>query len=155
MIFLKPLINYWPHCAKRWIVSGLTCVESWSFMANFSPASPLSRLGLVYPLVMTNSFPFSMAIEIVSFPKKKMLIFHTHVCLPEGMKGNWHLKSQNILLERCSLETIQWLIDRTRWYVMINQSELYSPAIDWLIGWLIDLVWKTKNYYPMFAPRWA
>ena len=37
-----------------------------------------------YPLVMTNSLLWKMAIEIVSFPTKEMVIFHSYVKLPEG-----------------------------------------------------------------------
>ena len=38
-----------------------------------------------YPLVMTNSLLLKITIEIVDFPMKKILIFHSYVQLPEGI----------------------------------------------------------------------
>ena len=39
---------------------------------------------LIYPLAMTNIANWKIAVDIVSIPSNSMVIFHGHVCLPEG-----------------------------------------------------------------------
>ena len=40
----------------------------------------------MYPLVMTNIAIEAMAIEIVDFPIKKIVIVHSYVKLPDGIQ---------------------------------------------------------------------